>query len=655
MILERFEQDEEKLLDSFGGLWNIFLSVASGYKGEIICILDALDECEESGRSQMTKNICKLHETDSAENSKFVVKFLLTSRPYIHIRREFQILENRWPTIHLSGENEVEVDKISAEIDIVIKSRVGSLSEKLQLQPEEQQVLQDELTRVPNRTYLWVYLMFDVIEDIISVTEDNLRETIRCVPGTLDAAYERILSKTRNREKAMRLLHIVVAAYRPLSLKEMALALAIKEHHRSYIDLKPEPEDRFRQTVRELCGLFVTIIDSKIYLLHQTAREFLVQQDYMNTIIIPNLQWKSSLRLEESDRIVAEICIWYLLFDEFKSSSQLGEETATQYTNNYIFVSYSAENWNHHFKWAVIGNDDPMQHLALRLFDEERRRVWFEIFRVGFSGRPYPTCFDALILASYFGIESIVKLSLEEVANVDLRDTGGRTPLWWTAYRGYDVISALLLKNGADIEAKDNENGWTPLYSAANCGNEAVCKLLLENGADIEAKDNKNGWTPLYSAADCGNEAICKLLLENGADIEAKDNENGWTPLYSAGNYGNEAVCKLLLERSDLINEKDNNGNTALHLAVDYIEDDSVRMAVITMLLKAGASITRINRYGRTPLGRWETIKHWHRFMSLQIEYWETFRGARCQARGLGVITWRNRLRLKARRRVFRR
>ena len=57
--------------------------------------------------------------------------------------------------------------------------------------------------------------------------------------------------------------------------------MAIEETHRSYDDLiqELEPEERFRVTLRDLCGLFVVIIDAKIYLLHQTAKEFLVQDN----------------------------------------------------------------------------------------------------------------------------------------------------------------------------------------------------------------------------------------------------------------------------------------------------------------------------------------------------------------------------------------
>ena len=46
---------------------------------------------------------------------------------------------------------------------------------------------------------------------------------------------------------------------------------------------------------------------------------------------------------------------------------------------------------------------------------------------------------------------------------------------------------------------------------------EAVVKLLLEKGAELETKDDDNGWMPLSGAAGNGHEAVVKLLLEKGA------------------------------------------------------------------------------------------------------------------------------------------
>ncbi|KAI6089429.1 hypothetical protein F4821DRAFT_256851 [Hypoxylon rubiginosum] len=278
-IMKRFDEDG-KLFDSFAGLWDILTGVAShDDAGEIICILDALDECEERGRSRL---VAALNELYDDEESQFSLKFLLTSRPYNYIRRDFLYLKKRRPTIHLSGENETEVDKISKEIDIVIGAKVKEIGAYLELDDEEEQVMREELNRFTHRTYLWVHLVFDVIRNSNEITKGQLRANIRKLPPTVEAAYEKILSRSCDIRKARDLLHIIIAARRPLSLKEMATALALSEVTEIH-QLELEPDNRFRNTVRELCGLFVTIVDSKVYLLHQTAKEFLLYRPYRIT------------------------------------------------------------------------------------------------------------------------------------------------------------------------------------------------------------------------------------------------------------------------------------------------------------------------------------------------------------------------------------
>ena len=98
--------------------------------------------------------------------------------------------------------------------------------------------------------------------------------------------------------------------------------MIVKESSTSYEDLDLVGEERYRIIVS---SLFVSVIDSKIYLIHQTAREFLI----LNQNSIQQLQptptgscwqtWKNSLKSEGSNLILAQICVWYLLFAVFES------------------------------------------------------------------------------------------------------------------------------------------------------------------------------------------------------------------------------------------------------------------------------------------------------------------------------------------------
>jgi hypothetical protein len=114
----------------------------------LVCILDALDECQDSDRSRLIQVIRNLYVV----SSKY--EFLLTSRSYHHIRREFRELENSLPIIHLSGEGEIEIEKISREIDLVIQNRVGNIGRKRFLEFDGHKFPQEQFTLVLNRIYL---------------------------------------------------------------------------------------------------------------------------------------------------------------------------------------------------------------------------------------------------------------------------------------------------------------------------------------------------------------------------------------------------------------------------------------------------------------------------------------------------------------------
>jgi hypothetical protein len=119
------------------------LTVTNGHKGgEIVCILDALDECEVSGRHQLIEAVSKFYA--GIATTRPALKILLTSRSYLDIKAGLQELERKMPMIHLSGENEEEAGKISREIDMVVRSRIAGMD---RLAKKERAVLEEELTR----------------------------------------------------------------------------------------------------------------------------------------------------------------------------------------------------------------------------------------------------------------------------------------------------------------------------------------------------------------------------------------------------------------------------------------------------------------------------------------------------------------------------
>ncbi|KAL4788809.1 hypothetical protein BDV19DRAFT_395637 [Aspergillus venezuelensis] len=313
-LLDKSETSGDQLIKSFNELWSIFVHVtADENAGEVICLLDALDECQDDDRTKLIQAIESLFLNKLGRRN---LKFLITSRPYVHIRRDFFTLVKSLPTIHLSGENEENTDKISGEIDLVIKERVRDIGERNSLRLDESEFIIEQLTSVPNRTYLWVSLALDVITKIPGFSRGNVRRVIQDIPENVNAAYTRILNRSSDRSRARTLLQVVTAAERPLSLQEISLALAFSTKDQSIEEIRDEiqtDDERIQTMIRDLCGLFLVVIGGKIYLLHQTAKEFLVRQS--ENFVHEDAKastWKHSLDPRESHYVLAGICTHYL-------------------------------------------------------------------------------------------------------------------------------------------------------------------------------------------------------------------------------------------------------------------------------------------------------------------------------------------------------
>jgi ankyrin repeat protein len=596
----------DELLQSFPQLWNILISAAADpAAGQIVIILDALDECLESGRNQIIDALNTFYGHSTSDSNLSLLKFLVTSRPYFDIERRFAILIRSFPTIRLYGEKESEV--ISREINVVIKSKVSELGQQLELDDSEQLTLQNELLGMEHRTYLWLKLIVEVIRKDIGFTKKRLKRVIGTLPATVDEAYEGILSKVRDRdkEKVQKLLHIILAAIRPLTLKEMNIALAIEDHHECYDDLDLENESRFGSTLRNLCGLFVSIVDQKIYLIHQTAKEFLVAKSEALSS-----RWKHSIDLVQSDLVMTRACIAYLMFGIF---SEVANYTST--THELDFLDYASRFWVAHFR--KVQNIATLKTLqsVIKVCNpgSGQFQVWFERpWAMTYPWTMHPQFINAIMVGSYLGHDAVVKL-LVDTGETDLNSKDkvhGQTPLSLAAKMGHEAVVKLLIDTGrVDLDSKDKRFGQTPLSLAAEQGYDAVVKLLIDTGkVDLDIEENWRSQTPLSLAAEKGHEAVVKLLVDTSkVDFDSMD-VNGRTPLWWAARRGHKAIAKLLVDTGKVdVNAKNENGRTALWWAAREGYEDVVKLLIDT----GKVDLDSVDVNGRTPL--WWATRRGHK------------------------------------------
>ena len=197
-----------------------------------------------------------------------------------------------------------------------------------------------------------------------------------------------------------------------------------------------------------------------------------------------------------------------------------------------------------------------------------------------------------LILASWKGHTACVETLLNNGAKVNLRNSNGTPALGPATQAGHLKIIELLLAAGAPVNSRINNHAGTALMLAAIHGHTDATVLLVKKGANVEAKNN-DGTTPCMFASMNGRLNVLKILHDNGANINASD-IHGATPLMFSAVKGYSDIAQYLIANGADVNAKLNSGSTALILATTNGHEK-----VVEILLKSGADVSVTDKMGQ--------------------------------------------------------
>ena len=253
-VNERFNED----ITAWRTLWGIFLEMLDHCKSQrIYVIVDALDECQDRGMAELLRLIVR---TGLGHRSK--IKWLLTSRPLDSAEQEL-----------LTGSDqgrvslELNSNHVAEAVKIYAASRAAELDCRQRYGLVLRRNVEAALVEKAEDTFLWVSLVCKRLE---SVPRDNVLATIQEFPPGLHPFYGRILYQlgqgdSANAKGCLRLLKVMLLAYRPLKLEEVAAVTGLSENQiGAFVDR---------------CASFIKKRETDVDFVHQSARDYLGGKD----------------------------------------------------------------------------------------------------------------------------------------------------------------------------------------------------------------------------------------------------------------------------------------------------------------------------------------------------------------------------------------
>jgi hypothetical protein len=477
------------LISDFESLWNLLLLASTDSAAQsVVIILDALDECKEEQREPLIEKLSNFYSLQCSVKQS-PVKFLLTSRPYDNIERAFLSLTNQVPTIRLRGEDMSDI--ISQEINVVMNNKLNEISGFRSLTTDVQEALRSRLSENPNRTYLWLSLIWKELEVIISSNKETLLDAVDKLPRSVEDAYEGILAKcsAKNADMSRKIFQILIAAQRPLKVCDFDCLLAMNEHIKDIKSMRLEGVATRSAQLRQYCGLLVTIVKSpseqpEVHWIHQTAKEFLLETSEHD-----QGEWKHSIKERDCHQLLGSICQYYLLLDCFRDFAPiwtgLGNlddyRKGQDYGNGPDYSAflciqdlkdrvplnyYASTHWHHHIRLAILDSASPLVEKSIMLCDisKDESATWAFVWM-----------YDKGFISHF--------PEKELWGNLDHNDRRARPLYWATALRLEGVVKRLLEKGESP-----NQTGGdyvTPFVAALFGGNMKILQHMHQRLLDI--------------------------------------------------------------------------------------------------------------------------------------------------------------------------
>jgi len=646
-----YETKGSAMADELDTLVSVLLRTVNDPEApSFIFILDALDECPNGDLERLLGALNKLYAPQNPlmSRSDQHLKVLMLSRPENSIKNT---LRKQPMTIRLKGEDEIE--SISKDVSLMIQhamkdlkvdgipvSLLGDFSERLEAGADN--------------TFLWVSLIIQILRDHTRSRGGASRNEILDLlkSRNIYSVYNHLLGKVANQPDTRKFLHVVLAATEPLTVRKMSVAMAVSEEHQTLDDISSDIRYPCEDYIQSLGGHFIRIIQSRIYLVHQTAREFLLDLQQQAQSKTEKDAWQHSITIEKSHEELLAICLSYLICAERSRLDMppiVGESLALE--NDLLhsvttsrrrlvlqrklevnfgqdpepdislsteqishFSGYAIQSWQFHFRVSKARQNEELLSRAA------------ELCRLVPETSGYPTWTSAMkklvgVAQSYWldgnsrsqfsrQVRIVLRLGIREITTKIITPSSsaaleeGETLLHIAAALGSSQDFQWLFNHcHCDLELNKLDFRSETILNVVLEGRSvpvSESRKLIARGASVRAP-GRQGRTPLHCLAKYGpatedSAALVRLLVEKGAQVDAKD-DDGITPLFLATEEGNAPVVEALLAYNPNINARGKDNKAVIHMAAERAD-----AYLLTKILDKGADITVADMYGSTPL-----------------------------------------------------
>lgn len=536
---------------SFADLWTLFRAVLQTITDtETICLIDAVDEGDETVQP-IISCIMRLHN-----QIKTSYRFILAGRDP-------------------SCANSLLISGLAHVIDLDHHAEMAAEKEKLVQRHMESSGMAATTANSPTapleHPILFVHLLIKATEYLDSPLLDDVSD--------LNGLYSRWIShidsniSDDDRSWCSIALAWMLFATFPLTANELAVAIALESNAAS-TDLKEIMEfarKDLANDLRRIFGPLLMIVDDKLYFVHRTLRDFLLDGSAIATLSNDGRLPFNLDTLQDGRKVhsrLAKTCLRLVALDGLEEDQSsvclppISDFTSRQRPSKVYtaFLNYAVYHWVTHTRHVQDSDDELIDRVLSFLKDYSLIRRWSRSYCAILeqeNGEVEEQSEEDLV-QSFWDPESPIEIavsnSLPKIVEKLLKKeqvSEGLLMKAASARSGAETVR-LILQFWLDSDAPDDIPFSDVLKSACSWGFSSTVGVMLEFW-----KQNKDARGMKLDLAETlmmtvvyGYIGIVRKLLDVGADNGKYDSPvNGYTPLMRACIFGHDLLIEELINR----------------------------------------------------------------------------------------------------------